>query len=591
MNSARRDRKAVLPRGHAGQPLSHADRVGQFGALKLGQSRAWDRTDPSATARRTGTGRSPAWPGGEIAGSRRPRPPVRAGSAARRRADRDRAARPGPRAQAQRRAGPKKCRRVRSMLELGQQGPRSVLLGDRLVQIEDQLRPWPYRPPARPGRAADRRGDSPYASRRSAAPGSPAERASWSRSRRPGSPAPRAAAAAPWPARNAVASRASAARSRLRINPLGQACARPRRNVTSFSSVRACSGVLVRDSRTMQVSRSRRVEGHHRRRRDRPLPERVQAAAVQARPVVLHVIAHVGQLSSTDPPADTASPTARRSARPAARRGPAPGRGSSPPAAGAAARAPAAGSRDRARAARSCTRDDCRYVGAGDDQSQQSPSCPSPIATNSTASQSSSSGWLGGSPCAPKSSTRLHQPGAEEHLPVAVHRHPRRQRIGRSDQPASQPQPVGTALSVPGADERRHARRDLAPGWSYWPRSSTWVARGNGHLLHHHRRRDLLENACQLVSLRRASSRPAAPDRSRGLGRESSWRIFRAWPGVRALAGSPGSRRSSRCGQDRDRLRTSAPSRSHRSSMRAVKPAAGSAAGAEPQRLPWSQND
>ena len=35
--SAGRDREALLPRGHAGQPLAHADRVGQLGPLEAGQ--------------------------------------------------------------------------------------------------------------------------------------------------------------------------------------------------------------------------------------------------------------------------------------------------------------------------------------------------------------------------------------------------------------------------------------------------------------------------------------------------------------------------------------------------------------------------
>ena len=35
--SARRDREAVLSRGHARQPLAHADRVGQLGPLESRQ--------------------------------------------------------------------------------------------------------------------------------------------------------------------------------------------------------------------------------------------------------------------------------------------------------------------------------------------------------------------------------------------------------------------------------------------------------------------------------------------------------------------------------------------------------------------------
>ena len=93
---AGRDREAVLPRGHAGQPLAHPDRVGQLGPLQVARAPACDRTGPSATARPTGTGRSPAWPAARSSGN--PSMPAPAGdrppSRSPRRA-RDRRATPG----------------------------------------------------------------------------------------------------------------------------------------------------------------------------------------------------------------------------------------------------------------------------------------------------------------------------------------------------------------------------------------------------------------------------------------------------------------------------------------------------------------
>ena len=64
------------------------------------------------------------------------------------------------------------------------------------------------------------------------------------------------------------------------------------RNVTSFIRFSACSGVLVRVSRTTQLSRSGGIEIHHHRRRHGALPEGVQTAAVEIRTFAL-VVVHV----------------------------------------------------------------------------------------------------------------------------------------------------------------------------------------------------------------------------------------------------------------------------------------------------------
>ena len=75
---------------------------------------------------------------------------------------------------------------------------------------------------------------------------------------------------------------------------------------------------------------------------------------------------------------------------------------------------------------------------------------------------------------------RFHQPRTEQHLPIAVHRHAGRQRIGRIDKPAGQAQAVvgragrkgGKLAGTPGAT--------LSPRLSYSPRTRMNVSRGVG---------------------------------------------------------------------------------------------------------------
>ena len=64
-----------------------------------------------------------------------------------------------------------------------------------------------------------------------------------------------------------------------------------------------------------------------------------------------------------------------------------------------------------------------------------------PCSTSSAASQSSSSGCVGRAPLAPKSLGVATSPVAEVMLPQPVDDHPRRQRIGRIDDPLGQRQP------------------------------------------------------------------------------------------------------------------------------------------------------
>ncbi len=128
-----------------------------------------------------------------------------------------------------------------------------------------------------------------------AAPGSRRNRASWSsRPRFERWRAPRRRGARAVAAWNAALSRASADAADSCHHPLGEARAAST-YVTSLSTSSAWSGVFVRVSRTMQVSRAGRVERDHRRRGNGPLPERVEAAAIETRPMVLDVVG-VGQL-------------------------------------------------------------------------------------------------------------------------------------------------------------------------------------------------------------------------------------------------------------------------------------------------------
>ena len=204
----------------------------------------------------------------------------------------------------------------------------------------------------------------------------------------------------------------------------------------------------------------RRVERGQRRRRHGPLPQRVHAAAVEILAVALLVLLAREALAEGHlvPQADR---LIRQHARAAdaivqqARSRPARCRGSTRPAGAAAGRAPAGGSRDRARAApaspsrpagRSLT---SRSAAASRGTSQ-------PLRTNSTASQSSSSGCDGGSPWTPKSSCVLTRPVPKYDLPEAVHRDPRGQRVGGIDQPLRQRQP--------GRAAHRRAASRASPG-------------------------------------------------------------------------------------------------------------------------------
>ena len=77
--------------------------------------------------------------------------------------------------------------------------------------------------------------------------------------------------------------------------PLGQIRAAST-NCGSFIVTSACSGVLVRSRRTVQISRVGALKIVHRSRRRAALPERVQAAPIEVVAVILFVEARVAAL-------------------------------------------------------------------------------------------------------------------------------------------------------------------------------------------------------------------------------------------------------------------------------------------------------
>ena len=104
---------------------------------------------------------------------------------------------------------------------------------------------------------------------------------------RPGPPARRASAGGRWPGGSAIGvSRSSRRRRRLRVITRSASLRAASTYCASFISTSACSGVLVRPRRTDAGLAAGGVERHQRRRRGGPLPERVQAAAIERVAVV-----------------------------------------------------------------------------------------------------------------------------------------------------------------------------------------------------------------------------------------------------------------------------------------------------------------
>ena len=236
---------------------------------------------------------------------------------------------------------------------------------------------------------------------------------------------------------------------------LRPARARPRRTCTSFSRVSACSGVFVRDladhvqrlavggveRRHASAAATVRFQNVYRLRRYRSSP-RVLARSRRRRPAP--PTAPRGWYGFTD------GPPSFSTSRPLT---PAPGRGSSRPAAGAAGRAPAAGSPGRVcssaggalrrlpiRRARHDQSSACAFTSQPDaDELGRQPveqlRMARPLALRAEVLD------------------RLDQAGAEVHLPVAVHRHARRQRVasGSTSHCARPSRLLRTALAAAAA--------------------------------------------------------------------------------------------------------------------------------------------
>ena len=284
--------------------------------LQVARAAACGRTGPSATGRRTGTGRSPAWPGAKWGSPASPR--REDGSPGEQPLVEQRRQR--ERSQPERRPAAGSAGASAISADGRAAGPwAGSLLGDRLVEVQDQLARSRCTRPARPGRAAGRPGSRRRSIRARAASGSLRNSRSLvagSRRRRIASSSA-ARAAAPVAARKASAIRRLGESPPSRIIRAASARAASTK-VRSFSRSSACSGVLVRDLADDAGLAARGVEGRHRRRGHGPLPERVQAAAIERRAVVLDV-ARRPPARSRGPPAGTASPTGRRAARPAGR--------------------------------------------------------------------------------------------------------------------------------------------------------------------------------------------------------------------------------------------------------------------------------
>ena len=179
----------------------------------------------------------------------------------------------------------------------------------------------------------------------------------------------------------------------------------------------------------------RRVEGNQRRRRHGALPERVHAAAVQIVAMALHIsLRGVNRRRTPSPPtapwADTGRRWGRRALVQQSAHATARCRAPSRRAGGSAGRAPAAGSPDPSPAVPAS-----RARTAGRPRKSRSAAAwrlrPSRVRMNSVASQSSSSGCYGRLALRAEILGGLDDAGAEIHLPVAIHRHARGQRIAR----------------------------------------------------------------------------------------------------------------------------------------------------------------
>ena len=209
-----------------------------------------------------------------------------------------------------------------------------------------------------------------------------------------------------------------------------------------------------------------------------------------------------------------------------------------------------------------------------------------PDRTNSVASQSSSSGWLGGSPWAPKSSTVFTSPVPKSICQSRLTATRAVSGLAGSTSQRARPSRSAFASRGHGADQRRDAGLDPGPGLVVLAADQDVRRRGAG-----------ISSMTIVVGISRPAHRASAradaisrgqpPDRRRGpRSPGNTRRSFDAWPGVRRAGGiaaifvidSGVARIAMASGAERPVVDAG-------SSIAPDEPALGTAAGADPQRL------
>ena len=172
-----------------------------------------------------------------------------------------------------------------------------------------------------------------------------------------------------------------------------------------------------------------------------------------------------------------------------------------------------------------------------------------PLSMNSTASQSSSSGWVGHSPCEPRSSSVRDEPLAEGELPQPVHEDARGQRVvarrsasarGRAGSPGGRRRRSGAGSAGPPARRPRPTRpaSSRAAGCAPAPAPARVVTSDCGMPCSERR------------PSRSSAARSCAPQRQRAPGRRAG-----RTPAIRSLSAPGCARRAARAAIVEDLLR------------------------------------
>ena len=113
-----------------------------------------------------------------------------------------------------------------------------------------------------------------------------------------------------------------------------------------------------------------------------------------------------------------------------------------------------------------------------------------PERTNSVASQSSSSGWLGRSPCEPKSSVVLTSPSPKNICQCAIDGHAAVSGLAGSTSQRANPSRFLGRPAGSGGRQAGHAARDLLAGVIVLPADQDVRRPRRVHLRHHHHGRE-----------------------------------------------------------------------------------------------------